>query len=459
MDSKYIVGIEIGSSKIKAAVGIVGRDGSLTVHAVEETKLVDSVRYGVIRNVEIVANTISTILNRLEERFSPRKIESVYVAVGGLGTQTVPVEVDRQLAEEMEITSALIDQLKNEAMAKGVPGREIVGLAPKACYVDRKETTRPEGTYGRHIRLQLNLIACKPQISCNITRAVCDKLGLKINSLVVRQTAEADAVLTPEEKRLGVVLVDFGAETTTVSVYHKGNLCHMATLPLGSRNITRDLTAINYLEERAEEIKTLGGSAVLSDAPSVDSRLAGVNFDEVNKYISARCGEIVTNVKAVIENSHLKPAELPSGIVVIGEGAKLRGFSKRLQDVTKMPVRNGYLNGVIRIADGHVQSGDAVDIISLLWAVAPTAVECMPEPVVVLDPVVEEPEEPAHDADAIVPEPAVEEPHRQIGNEDRPTKRTGNFFTRVAEKLKGAFTEPMDDDDDDDYEDDDDDRR
>lgn len=464
-ESKYIVGIEIGSSKIKAAAGIVDREGALTVHAVEEEKLVDCVRYGIINNVEIVATTLASILKRLEQRFEPRRIEAVYVAIGGIGTRTIISETERQLAEEMEITSRLIDQLKQEAKTRGVTGRDVMGITTRACQVDRRATDHPEGMYGQNIKLSFNLIATKPRAKCNLTRVITDKLNLRINAFVIRQLAEADMVLTNDEKRVGVVLVDFGAETTTVSIYRKGALMSLETIPMGSRNITRDLTTIHHLEERAEEIKILGGTAIPSSVPNIDSRLTGVDMNEANNYISARSGEIIANINAVIVNAGFKPTDLPGGIVIIGEGAKLREFANRVESVTKLTARAGFLNGGVRIADGRIQPNDAVDIISVLWAAAPDAEECMPEPAVTLDPVIEEPqEEPDDSKDDIPPAPQpVNDPviieERPLAN--KPPRR--NFFSSLLDKIGVAMREgPVDDDDDDDDDDDyndDDDRR
>lgn len=454
MEPKHIIGIEIGSSKIKGAVGTVERDGSLTVKAVEEIKLIDSVRYGLIRNVEITATTVARILERLESQFAPKKVDSVYLAIGGLGTSTIAVDVERQLVEETEITSKLIEQLKQEALGRLTPGRDIVGIAPRAYFIDRKPTERPEGMVGQNIKLSLNLITCKTQAKSNLARVVNGKLGLRINSYVIRQIAQADLVLSNEEKRMGVALVDFGAETTTVSIYRKGTLQFLATLPLGSRNITRDITAIHHLEERAEEIKIHGGSAIPSSSPTiVDNRFDDVDFNNVNKYVSARSGEIIANIKALVEYAGFKPADLPSGIVVIGAGAKLRDFNKRLESVTKMEVRTGYLNNLIRIADGRIQPGNSIDIISVLWAAAAHPEECLREPEVELENI--DTHETVDDA-AATDEIVEESVEQQIDDPQTAMPQTaisGGRFRKWIEKIGNVMRGP--DDEDDDFADDD----
>ena len=139
-EEKYIVALEVGSSKIKGAVGVVDPAGTLTVKAVEEEKLVDSVRYGCVRNVAEVSRAIRAIIDRLELRESPRKIEGVYLAVGGRSLLSSVIDVERRLPTEMEITGEMIDDIFSEAAPRarcnrrdspGVPCERLAGQPPR----------------------------------------------------------------------------------------------------------------------------------------------------------------------------------------------------------------------------------------------------------------------------------------------------------------------------------------
>lgn len=449
MDTGYIVGIEIGSSKIKIGVGYRDAERNLHVLAVEETNILDSVRYGVVCNVEMVANALGAMIRRLEDRLAPRHVESVYVAVGGLSTSTMEVEVDRQLPDEMEITSHLIDQLRNEAFATSIAGKDIIAMEPKMFYIDRKPTEHPEGMYGRNIRAEFNLITCRAQNQCNLKRVITDKLGLPVNGYVVRQLAEAELVLSSEEKRRGCMFVDFGAETTTVSIYRKGILRYMATIPLGSRNITKDLMTIHHLEEKAEEIKKIGGSAIPSN--SADYASGGFDFSESNNYVAARAGEIIANIKAQLEFAGVRPADLPDGIIIVGNGAKLRDFNNRLENVTKLKVRQGFPSRSVHISDSRIQPSDAVDIIAILASASlergvrdcmpmPPAPEPEPEPEP--RPIVVEEEKPAPAAQPD-PEPEPEQVH-----DSESDRRRGGFFSSLGSRIAAIMRGPDDDSDD-----------
>ena len=130
MEQKYIVAIEIGSSKIKGAVGAVDETGALTVLNIEEEKLIDCVRYGCIQNVEEVSNRVSRIIRLLEENnsISPRKIKGVYVGMGGRSLSASSREIQRQLPDELEITERIIEQIKDEARATNISERDVVDV-------------------------------------------------------------------------------------------------------------------------------------------------------------------------------------------------------------------------------------------------------------------------------------------------------------------------------------------
>lgn len=367
MEPRYIVAIEIGSSKIKGAVATVDADNTLSVIAIEEDKLVNSVRLGCIQNVANVAGSVNAIVSKLQNRISPRKIKAVYVGVGGRSLVAIPREVERTLHDEMEITRQILDDIKLQAEKLPIE-RDVVAVETGEWIVDNMSSyTDPEGTYGRHIRASLSVIACKSQIMRNISLVINDKLGLKINGYLVRHTAIADLVLTVDERRLGCMLVDFGAETTTVSIYKNGALRYLATIPLGSRNITRDITALNYLEEKAEELKKLASADPSIKAQSRD-RIDSINLTDVNNYVQARAGEIVANIAEQSVYAGFRPEDLPGGVIITGGGSKLTGFSGLLAAQTKLKVRRGLPSAVIRIADSRIEPADAVDVIALLLA-------------------------------------------------------------------------------------------
>lgn len=499
MEEKYIVALEIGSSKIKGAIGIVDPQGTLSVKAVEEEKLYDGVRYGCIRNVVETAGAIRNVIGRLEMREPGRNVTGVYVSVGGRSLMAQGIEIERRLPQEMEITNDLIADMTGDALNYQLHERTIVDVTPKEFRVDNSPTNRAVGMFGSHVSARLNLISCRTQLVRNLNHVLDERLHLPVHDMFVRQIAEADFVLYPEEKRQGCMLVDCGAETTTVSIYKNGVLLYMSTIPMGSRNITRDITAMNYLEERAEELKIDGGNALSSTEPTPMPSNGLIDYGQINNYVAARAGEIIANINEQIKYAGLTPDRLPAGIILTGRGSKLNGFDRRLENLTTLKVRYGGPVNRVRILDGRINASDHVDVISILAAAAKDreVKECLsrPEPVVIaseplynsIDEVRQQPspQKPAYQQNAYQqnayqqsgyqqnsyqqsqqsqqsqqPQPQPAAPQRPEYQNPRPAepekpepapapekKRGFSLWGTVRERLVNLMTEPVEDDD------------
>ncbi len=386
MPERFIVAIEIGSSKLRGAVGTADDMGMTDVLAVEEEKLTGSVRYGCINNVEI-SNALSRICERLEQypRVAPRQIKGVYVGLGGRSMISAQVDVEARLPAEMEITREMIADLRARAARNVSSERDVADVVAVRYTVDNRQQANPVGCYGTSVGARMCVVTCATVIKRMIRRVLSERLGLEINGYVTRPLAEGAISLTDDERRQGCMLVDFGAETTTVVIYKDGAPVYVVTLPLGSRNITLDLKKLNYIEERAEEIKKVSGNAMGSDSPRYGAD--GIDYSEVNNYVHARAAEIVINILAQIEYAGLKSSDLPGGIIIVGGGARLRGFTELLAQQSKLKVRMGTIQSSVRISDPGVNPGENIDIISILAAAAkmPPA-ECMDEPEPVDEP-------------------------------------------------------------------------
>ncbi len=460
MEQKYIVALETGSSKIRGAVGCVDETGVLTVKAVEEERLTDCVRYGQVRNVAEVSQAISGIISRLERLDPSRRITGIYTALGGKSTMLSTRTVEHRLAADTEITRDHIARLADEARATVLPEREIVAVTPRNFVVDNDSTMNPVGTFGRTIEADYNLVSCRNLLKRNL-RVVLEKTGVNVLGYIPRQLAIADLVLTPDEKRLGCMLVDFGAETVTVSIYKGGALLYLATLPMGSRNITRDITSLHHLEENAERIKKNVGNAAAEIASE------NADYADVNALVAARAGEIIANIREQIAYARLTPDDLPAGIVITGGGAKLKGFNSRLEKAVGLAVRTGLPGQKVRIVDSRIQPVDAVDVIAILAAGARDGKSCMSEP----EPEPAPEPEPVHSAEPapipnigttrstvhrtrpateIVADDVDEDVELGLDDEKTPGRRRSGFLDKFKRKVVELMQTNDDDDEDDD---------
>lgn len=439
-EERYIAAIEISSSKIVAAVGKTSGEGQLQVIAIEQDKAVDGVRYGIIQNLEETSLRVARVIDRLQKRpgVAPRLIKGVFVGLSGRSLKSIPSAVTINLPDDTEITDDIIERLKREAMRAAIDSSlEVIDAVPRIYKVGKTETTSPKGTVGNRIQATYDLIVCRPEIKRNLERTIQDKLGIRIEGCVVTALATGHLLLTSEEKRLGCMLVDMGAETTTVTIYSKGCLRYFATLPLGGRNITRDLQTLSLLEEDAEEIKKTSGNAIAPEFPS-SLNLNGVKLSDVSNVLVARAEEIVANVVEQIEYSGLKEGELPTKVICIGGGSRLQNINELLSAHINLPVVRGRLPKYVVVDDIKGTSADVEEMISVLYAGATLSKhQCLEEPAREELPVVDE----------LPPAPTNPEIEEEEEEPVRPPKKEHRWMRSLKNRISNIFSAPDDDSD------------
>ena len=371
MNERYIAAIEISSSKIVAAIGKTIGNGILEIVAVDhESAPEEGIRYGIIQNLEDTSYIVGRLFSRLEQRsaVNRRKIKSVIVGLGGRSMKNITKEVSLSLPEDTEISDEILSRLHQQAVNSAIDNSlEVIDAVPRVFKVGKAETSSPKGMVGNHISGVFDLIVCRPELKRNIRRTIQDKLHLEVQGFVVTAMATGHLILTPEEKRLGCMLVDMGAETTTVTIYQKGALHYFATLPLGGRNITRDIASLGVVDSKAEEIKITSGNAI-ADTNTPSLNINGLKFSEISNYVIARSEEIIANIIEQLEYAGVKEAGLQGGIVAIGGGFRLKGMRELLQIQSDLPVRRGSLPDYVRIEDARANSVEIIEVASVLYA-------------------------------------------------------------------------------------------
>ena len=324
--TQYIVAIEIGSSKTVGAVAEKRSNGQLVVVGIESEPTLNFVRYGCIQNVESTKASINRILLKLSNRIDG-DISSVYVGVSGRSIHSMPTEVQHSLNTEQAITQSLLDNIKSDATRNSLNNYDTIDVIPRSYTIDKIEIRNPVGSFGTDIKARLNLIVAKPSLLMNLKRAFNQQTQIK--GLITTAVAVADAVLTADERSLGCMLVDMGAETTTVSIYRNDALVYLVTIPLGGRNLTRDITALGIREENAEKIKRNLANPLKPSADPVT--IDNIRSSDASNYILARTGEIIANITAQVSNAGMSLNDIHS-IVLVGGGAMLKGLDQEISD-------------------------------------------------------------------------------------------------------------------------------
>ncbi len=424
MKTNYVISLEIGSSATKIGAATfdadLGNEAPVTVIAIEEEPLTNCVRYGRIQNVEDVTRHTMLALDRLGGRTGvyPREITGVYTAIGGRSLASCKATSQLTLPEESEITQKLIEDLKNDALLQVPQNRIPLDVIPLRYTVDDVVTKRPVGSFGSRLKAEFTIVYCDPLNERNLERVIVERLNLDICGYVVRPLAIANLALTNEDTKPGCMLVDIGAETTTVSIFKDGALQYLATIPLGSLNITRDLAnGLGVIEEQAEQIKIRLGNAI-SDSNSLTP-----DQIEIDNYVQARVSEIIANILAHIGFANFKSTDLCSGIIVTGRGAKLKNLCQLLQMRSRLPVRVASSPNYIHVADPAINTSDNLDVIAVAYEAMhrsfdPEAVPCMtelqPEPTPEPEPTPAVQAQPEPAKQITVDEPQPEQPVSSI---------------------------------------------
>lgn len=351
--SEFIVGIDIGTTKIVAVAGRLNEFGKLEIISIGKSDSL-GVKRGVVANID---KTIASIRSAVEEATESAGIE-MNVAYVGIAGQHIDSLQDRAVIVrdniDEEISFADIDRLK-EQMYKLVlpPGDRVIHVLPQEFIVDDEQGIKdPVGMAG--IRLEGNFHVITGQIAAakNIHKCVT-RAGVEVSDLILEPIASAEAVLSKEEMEAGVALVDIGGGTTDIAIFQDGIIRHTAVIPFGGDIVTEDIKeGCMILKNQAEQLKVDFGSAIpiKSQASEIVAipRLRNrepkeISIQSLSRIIQARMEEILTYVKYEIKSSGYEN-KLIGGVVLTGGGSQLKHIVQLAQFVTGMDARIGYPN-------------------------------------------------------------------------------------------------------------------
>ena len=332
----FIVAIELGSSKVTGIAGQKNLDGSISVQAVVREPSSSFIRKGVVYNIDKTAQCLTLVIRKLEKQLK-REITQVYVGVGGQSIRSVRNVITKDLPAESIVTQDMVIELMDDNRSMKYQDQEILDAAVQEYRVDQQYAIDPVGIQAT--RLEGNFLNILQRKAFYRNLNLCfETAGVGIAEFFLAPLALADSVLTEAERRSGCALVDIGADTTTVSVYSKNILRHLAVIPLGSNNVNKDLTSLQMEESDAERIKLKYGSAY-TDNNEIDNDLKySIDPDrqvESRKFIEiveGRLEEIIENVWYQIPSEYYD--KLLGGIILTGGGSNMKNIEKAFMNHT-----------------------------------------------------------------------------------------------------------------------------
>lgn len=365
-DQNIIVGLDIGTSKVAAIVATVNGEEGVEVIGIG-SHASKGIKKGVVVNIE---STVQSIQRAIEEAelMAGCQIDAVFAGIAGshirsLNSHGIVAIRDR------EVTQADIDRVIDAARAVAIPAdQRMLHILPQEFIIDDQEGIRePIGMSGVRLEAKVHMVTGSVSAAQNIVKCV-RRCGLEVDDIILEQLASSQAVLTDDEKELGVCLVDIGGGTTDIAVFADGAIRHTAVIPIAGDQITNDIAvALRTPTQYAEEIKKKYACALTQlaspdesiEVPSVGDRpsrrLARQTLAEV---IEPRYEELLTLVLSELRRSGFEDL-CAAGVVLTGGCAKMEGVIDLAEEVFHVPVRIGlpsHITGLVDVVRNPIYS-------------------------------------------------------------------------------------------------------
>lgn len=365
-DQNLIVGLDIGTSKVAAIVATVNAEEGVEVIGIGSHPS-KGIKKGVVVNIE---STVQSIQRAIEEAelMAGCQIDAVFAGIAGshirsLNSHGIVAIRDR------EVTQADIDRVIDAARAVAIPAdQRMLHILPQEFIIDEQEGIRePIGMSGVRLEAKVHMVTGSVSAAQNIIKCV-RRCGLDVDDIILEQLASSQAVLTDDEKELGVCLVDIGGGTTDIAVFSDGAIRHTAVIPIAGDQITNDIAvALRTPTQYAEEIKKKYACALTQlaspdesiEVPSVGDRpprrLARQTLAEV---IEPRYEELLMLVQSELRRSGFEDM-CAAGVVLTGGCAKMEGVIDLAEEVFHVPVRIGlplHITGLVDVVRNPIYS-------------------------------------------------------------------------------------------------------
>lgn len=341
-----IVGLDIGTSKVVAIVGKRKMDGTIEVVGIGSNPS-RGLKRGVVVNIETTVQAIQRAVEEAELMAGCR-IHSVYAGIAGshiksLNSHGIVAIRDR------EVTQADIDRVIDAAQAVAIPAdQKILHILPQEFVIDSQEGIKePMGMSGVRLEAKVHLVTCAVNAAQNIEKCV-KRCGLEVDDIILEQLASSHAILTEDEKELGVCVVDIGGGTTDIAVFTGGAIRHTAVIPIAGDQVTNDIAmALRTPTQNAEEIKIkyacaltqLAGADETIKVPSVGDRAPrDLSRQALAEVVEPRYEELFTLVQSELRRSGFEDL-IPAGIVITGGSSTMEGVVELAEEIFHMPVR------------------------------------------------------------------------------------------------------------------------
>ncbi|MFI4937647.1 MAG: cell division protein FtsA [Candidatus Berkiellales bacterium] len=356
-DKNLIVGLDIGTSKVVAIVGEITPEGLEVIGMGSHPSI--GIKRGVVVNIEATVHSIQRAVEEAE-LMAGCQIHSVYTGIAGSHIKSLNSHGIVAIRDH-EVTQIDVDRVIEAAKAVAIPAdQKILHILPQQFIIDAQDGVKePIGMSGVRLEAKVHMVTGSVSAAQNIVKCV-RRCGLEVDDIILEQLASSYAVLTDDEKELGICLVDIGGGTTDIAVFTQGAIRHTAVIPVAGDQVTNDIAvALRTPTQNAEAIKLKYACALARLADPADMievsgasdrplrRLSRATLAEV---VEPRYEELFSLIYAELQRHGLDEV-IGSGIVVTGGCAKMEGVVELAEEIFRMPVRLGYPRYVTGMVD------------------------------------------------------------------------------------------------------------
>ncbi|MFO7739218.1 MAG: cell division protein FtsA [Desulfatiglandaceae bacterium] len=352
MSGQIIVGLDIGTTKVCAVVGEARPDGVEIIGMGSHPS--EGLRKGVVINIEHTVNSIKEAVEEAET-MAGCEISAVYAGIAGGHIKGFNSHGVIALKEK-EVTKKDVDRVIEAASAVAIPmDREVIHTLVQEFIVDEQDgISNPLGMSGVRLEAKVHIVTGAVTSAQNIIKCA-NRAGLDVCDIILQPLASSEAVLSKEERNLGVAIIDFGGGTTDMAVFSKGSIKHTSVLPLGGDNLTYDIAiGLRTPKLEAEKIKIRYGCGLSSmigrnetiEVPGVGGRKPRVLSRQIlGEILEPRVEEIFSLIyNEMVRSGH--EGSISAGVVVTGGSAELAGITELAEQVFNTPARVGYPQGM-----------------------------------------------------------------------------------------------------------------
>lgn len=357
-ESKLIVGLDIGTSKVVAIVGAVAPGGELEIIGIGSHRS-SGLKKGVVVNIE---STVQSIQRAVEEAelMAGCQIHSVYAGIAGSHIRSMNSHGIVAI-KDREVFSQDLERVIDAAQAVAIPAdQKILHILPQEYLIDEQEGVKePLGMSGVRLEAKVHLVTCAVNAAQNIEKCI-RRCGLDVDDIILEQLASSYAVLTEDEKELGVCMVDIGGGTTDIAIFTEGSIRHTGVIPIAGDQVTNDIAmALRTPTPHAEDLKIkyacalakLTGPEETIKVPSVGDRdPRDLSRQALAEVVEPRYDELFTLVQAELSRSGYVDM-IAAGIVLTGGTAKMEGVVELAEEIFHMPVRLGTPQNISGLKD------------------------------------------------------------------------------------------------------------